>query len=324
LRSLSEHLGWRRPTSLALASGGGALATLAPQRVLLRGERARRGFWRLTRFNRPAPRGLGFVLAATLMIAAAAIGAVRGGKYQEFAAQEQEFAAQEGAIGDFLARGLGFGVKAVKISGQSRLSEPDVLALGGITPKISLPFFDVEAARARLEAAPLISHASVRKLYPGEIVIEIEERTPAGLWQRDGEVKTVAADGAVIDELGDHSSSDLPFVVGAGANERLSEFLALLDASQELRAKIAAGVLIGERRWNLKMKSGLDVKLPEADPAAAVATLVKLQRESRILDRDLLWLDLRTPGRVFARLSVDAAAARQERLDAHVKKGAGP
>ena len=316
MRSLSEHLGWRRPTSLALASGGGALATAPPQRVLLRGERSRRGaFWRLLRFNRPAPRGLGLFLAAALLIAVAAIGAVRGGKYQEFVAEK-------GAIGDFVARGLGFGVRAVKISGQSRLSEPDVLALAGITPKISVPFFDVEAARARLEAAPLVSHASVRKLYPDQIVIEIEERTPAGLWQRDGEVKTVAADGAVIDELEGHGPSDLPFVVGAGANERLGEFLGLLDASQELRAKIAAGVLIGERRWNLKMKSGLDVKLPETGPAAAMATLVKLQRESRILDRDLLWLDLRTPGRVFARLSVDAAAARQERLDAHAKKGA--
>ena len=316
MRSLSEHLGWRRPTSLALASGGGALATAPPQRVLLRGERSRRGaFWRLLRFNRPAPRGLGLFLAAALLIAVAAIGAVRGGKYQEFVAEK-------GAIGDFVARGLGLGVKAVKISGQSRLSEPDVLALAGITPKISVLFFDVEAARARLEAAPLVSHASVRKLYPDQIVIEIEERTPAGLWQRDGEVKTVAADGAVIDELEGHGPSDLPFVVGAGANERLGEFLGLLDASQELRAKIAAGVLIGERRWNLKMKSGLDVKLPETGPAAAMATLVKLQRESRILDRDLLWLDLRTPGRVFARLSVDAAAARQERLDAHAKKGA--
>jgi cell division protein FtsQ len=70
------------------------------------------------------------------------------------------------------------------------------------------------------------------------------------------------------------------------------------------------------------MKSGLDVKLPEIAPLAAVATLVGLQRRSRILDRDILWLDLRTPGRVFARLSADAAAARQERLDVHAKKGA--
>ena len=72
------------------------------------------------------------------------------------------------------------------------------------------------------------------------------------------------------------------------------------------------------------MKSGLDVKLPETDPADALATLVRLQRETRILDRDILWLDLRTPGRVFARLTVDAAAARQQRLEAHAKKGATP
>ncbi len=125
----------------------------------------------------------------------------------------------------------------------------------------------------------------------------------------------------MIDELRDTRSLDLPFVVGEGANERLGEFLSLLDAAQELRPKIYAGVLVGGRRWNLKMKSGLDVKLPETDPLSAVMTLVALQRQSRILERDVLWLDLRTAGRVFARLSADAAAARAEPRG---KKGAAP
>ena len=124
----------------------------------------------------------------------------------------------------------------------------------------------------------------------------------------------------VIDQLSDQRSSDLPFVVGDGANERLGEFLALLDAAQELRPKIAAGVLVGGRRWNLKMKSGLDVKLPETDPPPRSTTLVSLQRQSRILERDILWLDLRTPGRVFARLSADGRSAA--RADARAKKGA--
>ena len=70
------------------------------------------------------------------------------------------------------------------------------------------------------------------------------------------------------------------------------------------------------------MKSGLDVKLPETDPAAAVTTLLGLQRESRILDKDLLWIDLRTPGRAFARLGADAAEARAEAN--RPKKGATP
>jgi cell division protein FtsQ len=295
-----------------------AFAAPAPSvpTVLLRGERNRRGrFWSLERFARPAPRGVGLILSACLLGAVVAIGAARGGQYQAFVAQQ-------GGIGDFVARHLGFGVEVVTMSGQSRLTTAEILQLAGISPKDSIPFFDVEAARAKLETTPLIAKASVRKLYPSQLVIDIVERTPAALWQRDGEVRTVAADGAVIDELRNSRFSNLPFVVGDGANERLGEFLGLLQAAGELAPKIEAGVLIGGRRWNFKMKSGLDVKLPETNPLGAVATLLQMQRQSRVLDRDILWLDLRTPGRVFVRLSNEAAAAREARLDAHGKKGA--
>ena len=313
MRSLSGIIGGPERVEPAFA---GASAPPRQPVVLLRGERARRGaFWNRFQFEKPLPRGVGLLLSIALIASVATVGAVRGGHYQAFVAAE-------GGVGDFVARGLGFGVKVVTLSGQSRLTEPEILKIAGITPKDSLPFFDVEAARAKLEKTPLIAHASVRKLYPAQIVIEVVERTPAALWQRDGEVRTVAADGAVIDELRDSRLTNLPFVVGAGANERLGEFLSILDAVQELRFKVEAGVLIGGRRWNLKMKSGVDVKLPEEDPLSAVETLLNLQRQSRVLDKDILWLDLRTQGRVFARLSSDAAAARQERLETKTKKGA--
>jgi len=210
----------------------------------------------------------------------------------------------------------------VKISGYTDLRESDVLALAGITPTVSLPFFDVAAARAALEAAPLISRASVRKLYPNQIVIEIVERTPYAVWQKDGDVHAIAADGAPIDEVNDGRYADLPFVVGEGANGRVREFVALLDAMDELKPRVEAGVLIDQRRWNLRLKSGIDIKLPESDPEAAIAELLTLQRQSRILEKDVLALDFRVPGRVFARLSEEAAAAW---ADGHAaKKGAQP
>ena len=299
MQSLNGAIGLRPPARPVLAF---ARPAAAPVRVLLRGERARRGVARWSSlFAKPAPRGLGVFLASALLIGVSALGAWRGGEYQAFAAQE-------GGIGDYLARALGFGVAAVTISGQSQLGEDRILALAGLDAKTSLPFFDAVDAREALEALPLIKQASVRKFYPDRVVIDIVERTPAALWQKDGEVSAIAADGTVIDAMRD-SYAALPFVVGDGANTRMGEFAALLDASAELRPKILAGVLVGERRWSLKMRSGIDVKLPEADPLAAVATLLDLQRRSRILDRDILSLDLRVPGRVFARLTEGAAAA---------------
>jgi cell division protein FtsQ len=280
--------------------------------VLLRGERSGRArrFWRL---ERKAPRGVGAVLAVALILAAGVVGAVRGGQYQAFVAEH-------GGLGDYLARKAGFGVNAVTISGIARLDEREVLTLAGITPKTSLPFFDVDAARAALLKAPLVATAGVRKLYPNRLVIDIAERGPVALWQRDGEVSIVSADGAALDELKDARLDDLPFVVGEGATKRLKEYLGLLDAAEELKDRIEAGVFVAGRRWNLHMKTGVDVKLPEDNPGAAVATLVKLERSSRILERSLISLDLRTPGRAFARLTAEAADARAQQL-AKTKKG---
>jgi len=289
-----------------------AVGVEAPrQRVLLRGERAGAASSWMLRLSRPAPRGAGTTLALALVLAVAMVGAVAGGHYQAFVERE-------GGIGDYLARLAGFNIAIVTISGQVEMREPEILADADISPKSSLLFLDVAKARAKLEAIPLVKQASVRKLYPNQIIIDLVERTPSAVWQKDGQVKTISADGAVIEDMRDQRFAGLPFVVGEGANERLAEFNALLNASEELRPKIRAGVLIGERRWNLKMTSGVDVKLPEVNPLAAVATLLRLQRQSRILDKDLLSLDLRVEGKVFARLSEDAAAARAE---AHAKKG---
>ena len=298
-----------------------AFAPHAPQppapRVLLRGERSGRTLNPFWRWERKAPRGLGIALAGALILAAAGVGAVRGGQYQAFVASQ-------GPLGDFIARAVGLGVNEITMSGVARLDEHEVLALAGISPKSSIPFLDVDTARMRLEKTPLVASASVRKLYPNRVIIDIVERAPAALWQTDGDVSIVAADGAALDELKDARLNDLPFVVGKGANKRLREYLALLDAAQELRAKIEAGVFVSERRWNLKMKTGVEVKLPENDPASAMPALLKLERENRILEKDILSLDLREPGRAFVRLSADAADARAEKFAQQKKKGDKP
>jgi cell division protein FtsQ len=65
---------------------------------------------------------------------------------------------------------------------------------------------------------------------------------------------------------------------------------------------VRAAVLVAERRWNLKFKSGLDVRLPEEGAAQALETLMVLDREKKLLSRDLTAIDLRLPGRVTVRL----------------------
>lgn len=271
-----------------------------PERARAR-ERARVAFQRLAAVA--AIPGMGAFALAVLFGLTGFTGFVHSGAYDRLIATG-------GAPRDMIARALGFPISAVTISGQARLQQSEVLAAAQIDARSSLLFVDATAVRDRLIALPLVKAARVLKLYPDHLVINIEEREPAALWQRDGKIKVVAADGMVIDELNDERFLGLPFVVGEDADKRLPEFISLLKDLGDLSARVKAGVLVAGRRWSLTMTNGVEVKLPERDPGAAVATLTRLQREAHILDKDVMSIDLRLPDRVAVRLTEEGLAAR--------------
>ncbi len=254
------------------------------------------------------PRGLGSALAIGLFVATAGTGFVMGGHLDQFHREN-------GRLGDVLARAAGFGIDEVVVTGNKELSREEVLAYTGLSNLDSVAFLNVADVRARLKSQPLIAEADVRKLLPNRLSISVIEREPYALWQLDGNVKIVSVDGTVIDDMRDDRFVRLPFVVGPGANKRVKEYAALLDAVPELRPMVRAAMLISERRWTLKMSNGVDVKLPEEQAADALRKLVLLNRTDRVLSKDIISVDLRVPGRVAFRLTEEAAQARNEAFD---------
>jgi cell division protein FtsQ len=77
---------------------------------------------------------------------------------------------------------------------------------------------------------------------------------------------------------------------------------------------VRASIFVGERRWNLRLMNGLDVRLPETDVTQALERLVSLDHEVKLISRDIVTIDLRLPDRVTVKLSPAAAQARAEAL----------
>jgi cell division protein FtsQ len=285
-------------------SGASVRQPAAPaSRIFPRARQRQRSDWRATLARYCALPGLGTVLSLAFLACVGLYGAQRGGQYDAFVRAN-------GAPADIVARALGFGLDTVTITGQIELSETRILTGAGVTGLQSLPFLDAGAVRERLMAMPLVKNAQVRKLLPNKLIIVITERTPHAVWQKDGVIRIVAADGAPIDEFQEERHAHLPFVVGDDANLRIDEYLALLEAAGDLREKVRAGILVSKRRWTLAMTNGVEVMLPETGAAGALRQLARLQAESHILDKDIVSLDLRAPGRLFVRLTEEAAAAR--------------
>ena len=146
---------------------------------------------------------------------------------------------------------------------------------------------------------------------------------PFGLWQKDGSVRVISADGTPIEPLNDARFIRLPHVVGEKANLRIRDYVALLESVPEFAPKIRAGIRVGDRRWTLTLVNGVEVKLPEDNPAAALRRLSAYDREHGLVQRAILGLDLRQDDRIVVRLTEEAAQAHAEAMEQRVKRLGG-
>ena len=276
------------------------------------GRRARRLVARLAQI----PQGAGVAASLLFLGATLSYGAIAGGHVA--AVTDWLKGARDNA-----ANALGFRIAAVSVSGGSQVSREQALVLAGVTSRSSLFFFNAETARAQLLANPWIADAAVLKLYPDRLLITITERRAFALWQRDGQVNVIADDGTVLQPFVEDRYRGLPLVVGSGAERHAKDFIGLLDRFPEIRSALSASVLVAERRWNLRLTNGMDVRLPENDLQVALDRLVKLDREKNLLSRDIASIDLRLADRVTVRLSDAALQAREDALKANAKKKKG-
>ena len=258
------------------------------------------------------PRGFGVAAAVLIIGGSVAYGVVKGGHADAIATQVQDLA-------DDAASAAGFRISEIALTGEHHLSREDILHLAGITGRTSLLFLDAAHARGRLLADPWVAEATVLKLYPDRLRIGIKERAAFALWQKDGHVALIAADGTVLEPDVTPQFAALPLVVGEGAAHDAKDFLALTARYPALAKQVAASVLVADRRWNLHLQNGVEVLLPEDDPDRALQILTDLDRDKSLLSRDITVVDLRLPDRVTVRQSDAAAAARDEALKAAEK-----
>jgi cell division protein FtsQ len=195
-----------------------------------------------------------------------------------------------------------------------------VLAIGGVNGRSSLLFLDAGAVRDRLKANPWIADATILKFYPNQLQIDVVERSAFALWQSNGKLSVIAEDGAVLESYVSRRFLTLPLVVGKGAETRARDFLALLARYPQFKAVTRAVIFVGERRWNLRTKDGLDIRLPENDVGHALAALSKLDKDEHLFSRDIVAIDMRLPDRLTVQLSDDAAKAREELFKKQKKK----
>lgn len=219
----------------------------------------------------------------------------------------------ERASGLFAQAGLA--VSEVSLSGYGLTKEADLFEAIGLQGNISLVNFDAEAARQRIEALPSIESATIRKIYPNSLNIELVEKTPIAVWRIDGVSFAIDAKGDKLVSLEQGGIDGLPLFIGDGAADDAANLIAALQPYALLQQDLLAASRIGDRRWDLIYDTGLRIMLPEHDVDQALAQIVKLDAEKQLLARDIEILDFRLKDFIAVR-PVDRTATDQDEANA--------
>ncbi len=193
---------------------------------------------------------------------------------------------------------MGFVVKHVDVVGEGRVREDKVREMLGVQPGDYLFDMDIKNAQTRIQSLSWVDTAVVRRLWPDRIVVHINERRPYALWQNNKKIHVIDDTGTVISTADAREFSDMPFVVGAGAAEKAQDVWTMLQAHPDILAQTEAVVRVGERRWDVVLKDGMRIMLPEQNPAAALGRFDTYNRTHDLLGMDLQRIDMRVKGRL--------------------------
>jgi len=207
----------------------------------------------------------------------------------------------------------GLTAKHVFVTGRGETSKAQVLAAIELESNQSILEFNPKTARQRLLKLSWIESAQVERRLPDTIIVKLQERKALALWQHNGRLALIDLNGRIISRLDLDRFAHLPIVVGRGAPSAAAELIGMLSRKPSLYARVRAAVRVGGRRWDIRLKNGIKVHLPEVRAFAAWGRLAQLEVENGIFEKDVAAIDLRLPDRLVVRLTPAAVSKRNKK-----------
>ena len=195
-----------------------------------------------------------------------------------------------------------FMLSALSIQGSSDSLNAEIREILGLNFPISSFDLDLADLRNRVLSLPPVETAEVR-LEGGSILhVKVKEKVPALLLKDDTGIHVLNKNGDYIRPLlSTEYGSKLPVITGEGTQKAAAEAFILFSALYDKLDEVRGLVLVGGRRWNIVLKSGQVIMLPEKKPEQAVQKILILDKAEKILSRDIAVFDFRLPYRITLR-----------------------
>ncbi|MGH1378064.1 MAG: cell division protein FtsQ/DivIB [Alphaproteobacteria bacterium] len=201
-----------------------------------------------------------------------------------------------------IAGNAGYRVENILVEGRKYSDSDALLAVINIEQGDSIFLFDPNDSKTQIERIGWVKSARVERRLPDTIYINLTERTPMALWRNGDDLSLVDSDGELLTQGNLDRFKDLMMIRGKGAPAKAGNLLSLLDAEKSLKDLVDHATLVEGRRWDLYLRDGKRIKLPDTETGSALRNVVMRHEQDNILGKDTITvIDARYKGRLIVR-----------------------
>lgn len=146
-----------------------------------------------------------------------------------------------------------------------------------------------------IDSNTLIEEYHVNKNYPSTIHINVEKTKFLARIKNKNQIYFVGSNGKL--STNNYFKDNLPFIFGSPAIEEFLEFKKIIDNSSFSYEKIKYLYYFSSKRWDLKLKNNILIKLPEKSTSNFLNSLNEFLNHSNL--RDIKIVDARVKNQII-------------------------
>ncbi|KUK09970.1 MAG: Polypeptide-transport-associated domain protein FtsQ-type [Clostridia bacterium 41_269] len=198
-----------------------------------------------------------------------------------------------------------FNIDTLTVKGNKLLSREKVIKLSGVKKGTNIFKVNVREIEEKIEDHPVVKNASVKRIFPDTLAVEVQEHKPSAVIAVEGGFVLLDAEGYCIERVEKVSYMSLPIITGVEVEEKVSPgdkisnkkldlALKVLSSSNPNDLSFAAEIDVNNPVCiNLYTRSGIKIILGEAEKIGEkIETAKKVLSQ---LDRQIDYIDLRYP-----------------------------
>ena len=151
-----------------------------------------------------------------------------------------------------------------------------------------------QALREKIEDKRKVKKAFVKFSTDGLVIVNVIERKEAVVFFNNDLYEVLDSNGVILSIKQNYEGlSSFPLIVGKDASKNINTLLELVNEIGSYQSEVLYYEWVGERRWDIHMKSELVFKLPENNLNEGLKVMRMFLRETDKLLKTVVSVDLR-------------------------------